>query len=99
MVVVAGTVRLAPGALERARPHMERMIAASRAEAGCQVYSYATDVQDPTILRIFEVWDSQTHLDAHFQTDHIKAWRVVWTEIGVSERNLKRYTVSNATPL
>ncbi len=98
MIVVAGTLRLAAGALDRARPHMERMIAATLLESGCSAYSYAIDVRDPTLVHVFEVWDSQAQLDVHFQTEHIKAWRAVWSEIGLSDRNLTRYEVSASAP-
>ena len=99
MIVVAGTVRLTPGMLDAARPHMDRMLAASRAEAGCRAYSYAIDAQDPTLVHVFEVWDSAAHLDAHFRTDHIAAWRAAWPAIGLSDRNLMRYEVSAAHPV
>ena len=98
MIIVAGTLRLTAGALGRARPHMERMILATLQEAGCRAYSYAIDVRDPTIVQVFEVWDSQAQLDAHFQSDHIKAWRAVWADIGLSDRNLTRYEISNTLP-
>jgi quinol monooxygenase YgiN len=98
VIVVAGTLRLANGAIDKARPHMERMIAASLQEVGCRAYSYAIDVRDPTLVHVFEVWDSQSHLDAHFQTAHINAWRSAWSDIGLSDRNLTRYEVSAASP-
>ncbi len=97
MIVVAGTVRLAAGAIDRARPHMERMITETLQEQGCRAYSYAVDVSDPTLVHVFEVWETQAHLDAHFQTDHIKAWRAAWSAIGLSDRNLTRYEVSAAS--
>lgn len=98
VIVLAGSVRLAPGALDKAHPHMERMIAASRAEAGCRIYTYSIDVLDPTLIRVFEVWETEAHLDAHFQSEHIKIWRAAWAEIGLSDRNLIRYEVSAVSP-
>ena len=72
--------------------------AATLLESGCRAYSYAIDVRDPTIVHVFEVWDGQAHLDAHFQSDHIKAWRAVWSNIGLSDRHLMRYEVSASAP-
>ena len=34
MIVIAGTVRVSPEKIDGARPHMEKMLNASRAEAG-----------------------------------------------------------------
>lgn len=47
MIVIEGTVRIPPENLEAARPVMEQMIRASRAEAGCIDKAYAFDVLDP----------------------------------------------------
>ncbi len=40
MIVIEGTIRIPHGALAAARPAMEAMIAASRAEDGCHLRLY-----------------------------------------------------------
>jgi quinol monooxygenase YgiN len=94
-VLIAGTVRVPPQNLERFRPHMERMLAASRAEDGCLTYSYAVDVADPGLIRVFEAWRDQAAIDAHFQTPHMAEWRAAWPQFGVSDRNLSLYEVAS----
>ena len=98
-VLVAGTVRLPPGNLVRFRPHMDAMLAASRAEDGCVTYSYAADVQDPGLIRVFEAWRDEAALQAHFETPHMAAWRAAWPEFGVSDRRLNLYEVASERPL
>ena len=98
-VLVAGTVRLPPGNLVRFRPHMDAMLAASRAEDGCVTYSYAVDVQDPGLIRVFEAWRDEAALQAHFETPHMAAWRAAWPEFGVSDRRLVAYEVASERPL
>ncbi len=95
MLIVAGTVRLKPGTAERVRPHMDKMLAGSRAEPGCITYSYAYDVQDPELIRVFEEWQSKEDLDAHFQTLHMAEWRAALGDVGIVERNIKAYTISS----
>ena len=51
-LIIAGTVRVPPENIARFRPHMETMLAASRAEDGCEVYSYAVDIAEPGRLSI-----------------------------------------------
>ena len=99
MIVVAGTVRIDPAKLDRARVEMAKMIAASRAEDGCFGYSYAIDVLDPQVVRVFEAWRDRAALEAHFNTPHIAAWRAAWPSIGISDRKLEAYDVSNVTML
>jgi len=47
MIVIAGTVRVPPENIDKARPHMEAMVTASRAETGCTSYSYAKTCSIP----------------------------------------------------
>ena len=94
-VIIAGTVRVAPERLAAFRPHQDAMLAASRAEDGCLTYSYAVDVQDPGLVRVFEIWRDQTALDAHFQTPHMATWRAAGVEFGVSDRQLSLYEIAS----
>ena len=56
MVIIMGTVKLALDRLEAAKPALQRMVEASRAEAGCIAYAYAQDVLDPETIHVAEQW-------------------------------------------
>ena len=98
-LIIAGTVRVPPENLDGLRPHMTAMMRASRAEAGCRAYGYAEDVAEPGLVHVFEVWDDQASLDAHFLTPHMTAWRGAWPNFGVHDRALTAYEVSASRPL
>jgi quinol monooxygenase YgiN len=98
-LIIAGTVRVPPENLTRFKPHMEAMLAASRAEDGCHVYSYAEDVAEPGLIRVFEAWRDQASLDAHFKTEHMARWREAWPQFGVSDRRLKAYETASERDL
>jgi quinol monooxygenase YgiN len=98
-IIIAGTVRVPPGNLAGLRPHMETMLAASRSEDGCLTYSYAEDVAEPGLIRVFEAWCDQAAIDAHFRTAHMAAWRAAGPSFGVSERKLFAYEVASERPL
>ncbi len=91
MVIIEGTVRIPEGKLETARPAMESMIAASRAEAGCIQYAFAVDLVDPTLIRISERWESREALRAHAESPHMVRWQRSAAEIGVTDRSLRLY--------
>jgi quinol monooxygenase YgiN len=98
-VIIAGTVRVPPENLEAFRPHMARMLGASRAEDGCLTYSYAVDVQDPGLIRVFEAWRDQAAVEAHFQAPHMAEWRAAWPALGISDRRLTLYETAAERPL
>ena len=98
MLAIAGTVRVPPANLAGLRPHMLAMLEASRAEDGCLVYSYAEDIEEPGLIRIFEAWRDRAALDAHIKTPHLAAWREAWPVYGVSDRRLTAYEVAGESP-
>lgn len=98
-LVIAGTVRVPPENLARFKPHMLAMLAASRAEDGCLEYSYAEDVAEPGLIRVFEAWRDQAAIEAHFKTEHMATWRAAWPSFGVSDRRLFAYEIADQRAL
>ena len=96
MIILAGSVRLPVDKLDQARPVMARMIAASRAEEGCIAYSFAEDVLEPGLIRIFEMFRDHAAQQVHAQSPHMKAWRAAWPALGIGERQITHYAVSGA---
>ncbi len=101
MLLIIGTIRIAPERLAEARPAMQKVIAASREEAGCLEYSYAEDVLNPGLIHITERWASQVAFDDHFASDHLAAWCGAWKNLGIFDRQLSIFPVSEpeAIPL
>ena len=91
MIVIEGSVRIPPENLEAARPVMEQMIRASRAEPGCIDYAYAVDVLDPSLIRVTERWESRAALTAHFAAAHMATWRSFFPQLGITDRSLRLY--------
>ena len=96
MLLIVGTIRLPAAKLDRARPVMQRMVEASRAEAGCLDYCYAQDIGDPGLIHVRELWTDRTALDAHFDSAHLAEWRSRWSDLGIGERDLRMFEVGEA---
>ena len=94
-VLVIGEFRFPVENLEKAREPMARVIAATRAEAGCELYSFAEDVIEPGLFRISERWSSRAALDAHFATPHMKIWQDEREALGLHGRRLSIITVGS----
>jgi quinol monooxygenase YgiN len=92
-VIVAGTFRVPPERFDDLWPHLQAVIAATRQEDGCLIYSYARDVGDPELIRLFEHWRDQASLHAHFKAAHMLAWQKVRAEHGFHDRRIKSYDV------
>jgi quinol monooxygenase YgiN len=94
-VIVAGTFRIPAENLHALKPHLEAVIAATRREDGCLVYSYGVDVDDPGLIRVFEHWRDQACLETHFKTGHMEAWRSAREALGFHDRRLSVYQVAD----
>lgn len=99
MILIVGTVRLPPQNLAAARPVMDHMVTASRAEAGCIECCYAEDLFDPGLIHIKEMWCDTAALEAHFASDHIAVWRAEWPRLGLGERELFAHDVGQGRPV
>ena len=99
MLLIVGTVRFPPEALAQARPAMERMIAASRAEPGCLGYAYAEDILEPGLIHVNEAWQDDACFAAHAASDHLMSWRADCAALGAFDRKLWRYDGGSARPL
>lgn len=99
MIIVAGTFRVPEDQIEALLPVAQATLAATRQEEGCIVYSYAFDVEDRGLVRVFEQWESLPHLEAHFQQPHMGPWRQKLAEVGASGRDIKRYEAGDGTPI
>ena len=99
MIIIMGTVRIPESAIDRVRPAMETMLAASRAEDGCHTYNYAQDVLDPCVIHVSERWRDRAALKAHFESPHMAQWRAASAGLGLSDRNLALYEGDEGTPL
>jgi len=77
-----------PQNLAAAREAMVRVIAASRAEPGCQEYAYAEDVLEPGLFRVTERWESREALTAHFAAPHMRRWIAEREALGMTGRSV-----------
>ena len=85
-----------PANVERARAAMRAIAFATREEDGCVEYSYAEDVFERGLIHVKEMWRDQATLDRHFASDHIRAWRSAWPELGIGDRDLRAYEVGES---
>ena len=99
MIVITGTVRLPAANREAAFPAMRAMVEASRAEDGCEAYSYAFDLLDDGLVHIVERWREREALEAHFATAHMAEWRAQFAKLGITDRDLTLFETDAGAPV
>ena len=68
MIIVNVEIVLAEDVIKNYREAFRIMDLTTRSEEGCITYVSSIDVNDPKIIRIFEIWESMEALIPHFQT-------------------------------
>lgn len=99
MLIVAGTIEIDPEARVAMFEAVAPMVEATRAEVGCQAYVFSMDPDDPSLVHLFERWDDQASLDAHFASEHMAAWQAKAAELPFRSRDITKYLISGTGTL
>lgn len=98
MIVVAGILRLTPEGLAAVREVARATVTTTNAEAGCILYSFAEDLVEPGLVRIYEEWDSREALGAHGVAPHMTVWRDALKTVEVLELKLSLIETASVEP-
>ena len=98
-IIVAGTVDVDPAqrdaALEAARGPMER----TRAQKGCMDYNWSPDPLTPGRIYVFERWESQDDLAAHFKGPYYLEMRETIGRHGLAGADVSKYRIDLQEPV
>ncbi len=94
MIVVSGTIFIQPkkvaAAIEAAKVMMEK----TAEEVGCISYRFYADIEAPDVFRVFEEWENDEALQAHFETPHMAEFRSKLGGFLAAPPAIRRYVVS-----
>jgi len=91
LIIIAGTITIDPDKVEAALAAVAPMMVATQAEEGCMEYVFSADPLLPGCLRVFEQWENEDALRAHFQSPHMAEFQSVMGGFGVTDASVQRY--------
>ncbi|MEU2336155.1 putative quinol monooxygenase [Streptomyces griseoincarnatus] len=71
-IVLVARMRALPGKEQELRDALPALVAATRQEDGCLTYVPHQGLDDPGLLVMHEVWQSEAHLRAHSRSEHLR---------------------------
>ena len=99
MIVLQATIPVATD-------HREEMIEAaielaeqSRAEDGTIDYRVTTDIEEPSVFRVFEQYEDEAAMNAHLESDHYERFQNRIGEWIDGEVDLIRYDVDSTSQM
>lgn len=99
MIIIAGRIRIQPEDRAPAIEAMSAMMAETVKEDGCVSYNFSADLNDDGLFHLFEEWESQEHLDAHFVAPHMATFQTAIASLGDREMDISRYVATEKAPL
>ena len=101
MVIIAGTIDLADPArrdeaMEKARPLQQ---ATRDNEPGCQAYVFSPDPCVAGRIVVYELWDDEASLAAHFKHENYLNMRTALGEIGLAGADNNKYRCDLKEPV
>lgn len=72
ILTVIARIKAKPGMEKRMQQDLLGLLAPTRSETGCINFDLFIDINDPTIFMLYENWESQVALDAHFEQPYVK---------------------------
>ena len=91
-VTVIARIRAKIGLEDRVYQELTKLLAPTRAEAGCLNYDMHRNLEDPSLFLFHETWASEAALNRHFQTAHIAHWLSVIPEVCAEPLEVTRWT-------
>lgn len=98
-IVIAAQIDLDPAqreeALKSAKPHID----AALAQNGCIHYDWSADGNNPARVNVFEEWESEEALAAHFAGHAYSGMRDHIGQFGLSGAESKKYRIDAEGPV
>ncbi len=99
MIVIRAVFKVQEGKRAEAINVMQTMSRATLKEKGCNDYTFYADLDDQHKFFLFEEWDDQDCLNAHFKTEHMAEFRKQLPNLSAAPAQITRYVVSESGPL
>lgn len=93
-VAISARFEIAPEDLQAYLDAAQNVIQETRKEPGCRLYAFSRDILQDNVVWISEEWDSDSHLQQHLATEHIRRFREFLANVRFISRDVRKYSVA-----
>jgi quinol monooxygenase YgiN len=68
-------------------------------EPGCLVYSFAADAVEPDLIQVYELWEDEASLAAHFEHPNYTAMREMLNGAGLASAVSRKLRIDATAPV
>ena len=98
-ILISAQIDLDPARREEALRSAQKWIDAALAEEGCIHYDWSADLNNPARVNVFEEWESEAALAAHFRDPAYIGMRDHIGQFGLTAATSKKYRVDREGPV
>lgn len=98
-LAIIARVSLSPDSATKYLEAAKALIEPTLAEAGCELYAIASDINDPTVVWISEQWASLETLHAHLGAPHIQSFLALVANLEILDMDIRQYEVASVGPI
>ena len=98
-IIISGTIDMPPENVDAALAAGRPLIEGALTEEGCLDYDWCPDPTTPGRIRVFERWESEETLAAHFQTRWYLDMRETIGSFGLTGADISKYRVDIQEPV
>jgi quinol monooxygenase YgiN len=99
VLIIAGSFQVDPKTRDAALAASKEMMAETLKEKGCHAYCFSADLSDPAIVHLFERWESDADLRAHFTTPHMARFQAAIGKLGTKPIEIHKFEISSMGPV
>jgi quinol monooxygenase YgiN len=99
MIIIAGTVEIDPEKREAALTAGRELEAATRRQPGCLDYVWTVDGLSPSTIYVYERWQDEASLAAHFAGPNYNGMRAILGSFGLRGASVAKYRVDLSEPV
>lgn len=99
MIIIAGTVEIAPENRAAALEAGRELEAATRKQPGCLDYVWTVDGLSDSTIYVYERWADEAALAAHFAGPNYNGMRAVLGSFGLRGANVAKFRVDHTEPV
>ena len=99
MIIVSGLIEIDPANHDAAVELATTLVEATRAEEGDIDYGFWADLTRPGVFRVYEEWQDEAALTAHFGEPHMATFMEGLGGLGVTGTSISRHDVASSAPL
>ena len=74
MIAIVVTLEAHPDKVDALLKALEDNATGSNQEPGCRKWEYSRNLEDPNKFAIYEIYDDEDAIQAHYNSEHFKRW-------------------------